>query len=102
MKKNKGSQGKGRPRIGTAKLAAPIKEHPSPKLEEIGITHKQSSQWQKIARIPKEKFEKKIETSKEKKELLTTNTVLNYMKKYKLECSWLVNPCLDSFFAFVC
>ena len=35
-----------------------------PTLKSLGVEHKESQRWQKIAEIPEEKFEEKIETAK--------------------------------------
>ena len=49
--KNKGTRGNIQEQTGGTKLVPPDE---TPKLEEIGVTKKQSSQWQKIAKIPEE------------------------------------------------
>jgi hypothetical protein len=48
MPKNRGTAGLGRPPKGADREAAP---NPEPTLGEIGITHKQSSVWQRIAKL---------------------------------------------------
>lgn len=35
------------------------------RIPEIGITHRESSQWQQLAKVPEQKFEKAIEVIKE-------------------------------------
>lgn len=53
------------------------------KLPELGITRNQSSDWQKIASIPEERFEKHISEIKHKKKELTTAGFLVEHKKLR-------------------
>lgn len=48
----------------------------SPTLETLGVSKKQSAQWQKVAAIPEEKFEKAITRTKEAAGMVTTSAVL--------------------------
>lgn len=48
----------------------------TPTLETLGVTKKQSSQWQKVASIPEAKFEKAITSTKESAGMVTTAAVL--------------------------
>ena len=54
-----------------------VESHPVTPLSELGVTKNQSSNWQKIANIPEEKFENYIEVQKE----LSTNGALKIAKQ---------------------
>lgn len=57
----------------------------STKLQSVGISRNQSSDWQKIADIPEDKFEKHIAEMKDSKEELTTASVIKLAKETKRE-----------------
>jgi len=61
MEKAKGTAGQGRPSLGGATMLPP-KDTP-PTLAEIGITKRQSSDWQRLASIPDNEFDDAIEYS---------------------------------------
>jgi hypothetical protein len=50
MEKNKGTAGKGRPRLGGNTKLPP--KNDAPKLDDLKITRMQSSRWQKLASVP--------------------------------------------------
>lgn len=54
-----------------------------PSLGDMGITHSQSSRWQKIASLPDDDFEKHIEGTIEANRELTSSGVLKLAKKHK-------------------
>ena len=59
-----------------------------PRLSDFGITKNESFTFQKIASLPKETFEKEIETAKEetnKRIELTTSRMLKVAKQYELD-----------------
>jgi len=56
MEKAKGTAGQGRPALGSAPKEAP-KTPTTPTLNDLGISHKESSNWQKLAAVPEEQFE---------------------------------------------
>ena len=66
MEKNKGSRGGGRPSKGGSKELRP--KDATPKLADLGVTKDQSSRWQKLAALPKDEQEEKIEAAKRKAE----------------------------------
>jgi len=68
MEKAKGGQGH------TTKKSFP-KGSGSPTLASIGITHKQSSKWQKIATIPEKKFEEIFIQKKQVGEIWTSSAI---------------------------
>ncbi len=72
MPKNKGV------RLGGNVIVPPGGE---PKLEDIGISKNQSSQWQKIASLPEDVFENHIEETKANKGELTTVGTLRLLDK---------------------
>jgi hypothetical protein len=55
------------------------------KLREIGLTRDQSSQWQSIAEIPEEDFERTIKETKQSGEELTQRDILKVAKEIKEE-----------------
>jgi hypothetical protein len=58
--------------LGPSRVSAPSE---SPTLDTLGITHKQSSRWQKLAAVPAEKFEQAVQAAKEvAREVTTTAT----------------------------
>lgn len=54
-----------------------------PRLEDIGVTKIQSSQWQAIASIPDDEFEEKITEVKQSEEEITTAGMVRYAKDKK-------------------
>lgn len=56
-----------------------------PTLSEIGVTNKQSSRWQSIALIPKEKFEHKIQQLKQAQREVSQNALLKVSQAIKGE-----------------
>ncbi|MFA5924044.1 MAG: MT-A70 family methyltransferase [Methylococcaceae bacterium] len=59
MEKAKGTAGGGNANVtGGSKIVPPVEQPKT--LEEQGITKKQSSAWQNVARIPEEKFESEV------------------------------------------
>ena len=55
MKKNPGTAGAGRPKIGDTRTVLPKSDEPT--LEEIGVTPKESARAQKMATLPDETFQ---------------------------------------------
>ena len=55
MEKNKGTRGEGRPKLGGRDDRPP--KDPTPTLADLNIKKSQSSQWQKLADLPKDDFE---------------------------------------------
>jgi hypothetical protein len=47
--------------------------NPTPTLEHLGITKTQSAKWQKLAALPEEKFEVRLEHAKARVEAMTTS-----------------------------
>lgn len=56
-----------------------------PKLSDLGVTKKQSSDWQRIARVPDEVFEAHVEQVQRKGEALTTSGVVEVAKRIERE-----------------
>ena len=76
MKKNEGTKGQlaGRGVIGDSMRESPIT--PVPKLADIGITPKQSMNWQAEATVPEPVFEEWVEETKQAGEPLTTTALV--------------------------
>lgn len=74
--KNEGRAGMGRPSLGTTKTEAPKPAPIVPRLADVGITYKQSSRAQKLAKIPEEQFEEHIVTKKSKGDEITATDLL--------------------------
>lgn len=66
MAKNKGTRGDGRPKLGGNSELPP--KDTSPKLADLGVSKTQSSRWQKLAALPKDKQEAKIKAATQKAE----------------------------------
>jgi hypothetical protein len=71
MSKNEGSKNKGK---SGGDIVSP------PKIEELGVTKKQSSRWQDEAKVPEDKFEAWIESTVEQGEELTQAGLLRLAK----------------------
>ena len=70
MEKAKGTAGMGRP---IKQLGASAREAPKEQtLAELGISHKQSSNWQRLAAVPEDQFERAFDTTKKP----TTNGII--------------------------
>ncbi len=78
--KNKGLNGK----QFTGNLAVPVKDD-TPTLADIGLTKKQSSQFQQIASLPDEVFEGFLAEIKAKEQEITTAGLLRLAKSLKKE-----------------
>jgi phage N-6-adenine-methyltransferase len=66
MEKNKGGGEKGVGRRGAKNAVANGVPHSAPKLDDLKITKKQSSRWQKLAKLPQEEQEAKIKGATQK------------------------------------
>lgn len=75
MDKNKGH------RIGADPKSAPA----PPRLEDLGITHKQSSRWQQEASVPEEVFERHVETVKAAGKELTSSGLIKLARRQPVE-----------------
>ena len=64
----------GRPKTGSAVL--PVSAAAAPSLEEIGISKAESSRYQRLAAIPEDEFDAKVDAYNEARERLTTAGVL--------------------------
>lgn len=71
MEKAKGAQG-----VGSNQYEVRLHDVTAPKLSDLGIKKIQSHRWQKIASVPENEFEKHVSRKKEKKEELTSSSVL--------------------------
>jgi hypothetical protein len=60
MEKNKGGGEKGVGRRGNNAVPIENRINPAPKLSDINITKKESMNWQKLAKMPEDKFEEKL------------------------------------------
>lgn len=95
MEKATGAMG-----IGTS--AVPEGNH-TPTLSDLGITKKQSSEWQSIALVPRTDIEEYIKARKEESETVTKAAILEIARNYKtadevcLEEIGKVLPALSSF-----
>ena len=69
MDKNRGAQGIG-------KVPSSPNEHTPPKLADIGITHDESSLWQRLATVPEPDFEQLIEQTNLDTNRLTARRVV--------------------------
>lgn len=72
----------GRPKKKTCSAEEHVSVEPekprAPTLPEYGLSRKESAKAQKLAEIPAEEFDRRIQATKEKAEKLTTNSVLNH------------------------
>lgn len=77
MPKNRGARGQltGRDSSGDYIMESP-EEGESPRLSDIGVTPRQSMQWQQVAKIPEPEFERRIEETKFAGDPVTTGAVL--------------------------
>lgn len=55
----------------------------SPRLEEVGVTRKQSSRWQAEAKVPEKQFQKLVEECNEEGKELTQAALINIAKRNK-------------------
>jgi DNA modification methylase len=73
-------QGRGRPDKSEA-----IADLPPPTLPDLGITHRQSSDWQRIARIPAPVFEQHVEEVTKAGKALTTDGIVKVARQIERE-----------------
>ena len=57
-------------------------------LADLGITKTQSSKWQKLAALPEDKFEIRVEHAKARVENMTTSAPSNSKEEYIGENEW--------------
>lgn len=85
MTKAKGTRGAGRPTLGSSRSLPPKQETT---LNTLGITKTQSSKWQKLAALPADKFEIRVEHAKARVAGMTTSAPSYSKAQYTGENEW--------------
>ena len=81
MPKNKGTRGQLNGRDSSGPISEEVPEDNTPTLDDLGISYKESSQFQAIADIPEEEFETEIAKTKNTQKELTTRQLLKLAKE---------------------
>jgi hypothetical protein len=85
MEKANGADYGGRPKLdGSRELPF----NPPPTLAELGITKTQSSKWQKLAALPEDKFEIRVQHAKARVEAMTTSAPSYHKAVFMGENEW--------------
>ena len=66
--------------------------NPTPTLADLGLTKTQSSKWQKLAALPEDKFEIRVEHAKARVEGMTTSAPSYSKAEYTGENEWFTPP----------
>jgi DNA N-6-adenine-methyltransferase (Dam) len=83
--KASGGEYGGKPKIDGVR-AQP--SNPTPTLEDLGVTKTQSSKWQRLAALPEEKFEIRVEHAEARVEGMTTSAPNYFKAEYTGENEW--------------